>query len=351
MSKETLPRPNNEEVDLGQLFEAIGKLFKKLYNFIYSIIKFIFSAIIYSSKAIIDNIKIIVLILIVAGVLGFSLEKIMPKKYDSIMLVRTYFDTKYQLHTNLNYYNALLGEENYSTLSNIFEMEEDILKDIVEFELIAGYESENDRIVAYDRFVKSIDSVNAQDVSFDEFIENRGIFAGDLFEIRVQSRNKSIFKHLEGGIYESMNNLYSIKKKELRDSMISIQKQNIMSSIAEIDSLQAVYISVLVKESEATQSSINLSDGFPLQQEKSNTNEFELLNKKIKFRNDLAVLEEEQVEESEFFDVISNFQEVGNKVVDIKERYTFILPLLAFALLCLGYLIKIYIRFVKHYEE
>lgn len=351
MSKETLPQPNNEEVDLGQLFEAIGKLFRKIYNFIYSIIKFIFSVIIYSSKAIIDNFKIIVLILIVAGVLGFSLEKIMPSKYDSIMLVRTYFDTKYQLHTNLNYYNALLGEENYSTLADIFDLEEDILKNVVEFELNAGYESENAKIVAYDLFVKSIDSVRAQDVSFEEFIDNRGIFAGDLFEIRVISKNKSIFKHLEGGIYESMNNLYSIKKKELRDSMISIKKQNIMNSIAEIDSLQAVYINVLEKESEATQATVNLSDGFPLQQEKSNTNEFELLNKKIKFRNDLLTLEEEKVEEDEFFDVISSFQEVGNKVVDIKERYTFVLPIVAFVLLCLGYLIKIYIRFVKQYEE
>ena len=56
MSKETLPQqPNNEEVDLGQLFDAIGKLFERLYNFIVSIFEFIFRIIILGSKAVIDN--------------------------------------------------------------------------------------------------------------------------------------------------------------------------------------------------------------------------------------------------------------------------------------------------------
>ena len=59
--------------------------------------------------------------------------------------------------------------------------------------MLPGPETENERIVQYDRFVKSIDSVRAQHISFDDFVENRDIYSGDLFEIIVESKKKDIF--------------------------------------------------------------------------------------------------------------------------------------------------------------
>ena len=351
MSKETLPQqPNNEEVDLGQLFDAIGKLFERLYNFIVSIFEFIFRIIILGSKAVIDNFKVIVIVMVIAGAAGFALEKVRKESFDSTMLVRTFFDAKYQLHTNLNYYNALLGDEGYETLSEIFEIPADSLMQIVEFEIAPGPETENDRIVQYDRFIKSIDSIRAQEVSYDDYIENRGVFAGSVFEIRVESKSRNIFKSLENGIMKSFNNLYSVKKMEQRDSMIALRRENLMTSIAEIDSLQNVYINVLEEESQATKASISLGDGFPLQQEKTSTKEYQLLNKEIELRNELRALDEEKVEQNEFYEVISTFQEVGNVVDDIMTKYSILFPLFAFALLVLGYLTKNYVRFVKNYE-
>ena len=200
MSKETLPQqPNNEEVDLGQLFDAIGKLFERLYNFIVSIFEFIFRVVILGSKAVINNIKIIVVVLIISGAAGYALEKVRKDRYDSSMLVRTFFDTKFQMYTNLNYYNALLVDENYTTLSEIFEIPKDSLLEIVEFEIDRGPESENDRIVQFEKFIESIDSVRAQNISYEDFVDNRGIFSGDVYEIRVEAKSRSIFKSLEKG--------------------------------------------------------------------------------------------------------------------------------------------------------
>lgn len=351
MSKETLPQqPNNEEVDLGQLFDAIGKLFERLYNFVVSIFEFIFKVIILGSRAVIENFKLIVVVMVIAAAAGFGLEKVSKQSYDSTMLVRTFFDTKYQLHTNLNYYNALIGEERYDTLGEIFELPADSLVQIVEFEIAPGPETENDRIVQYDRFITSIDSVRAQEISYDDYIENRGIFAGSVFEIRVESKSRNIFKSLEKGIIKSFNNLYSVKKMEQRDSMISLRRQNLMTSIAEIDSLQNVYINVLEEESQSTKATISLGDGFPLQQEKTSTKEYQLLNKEIELRNELRALDEEKVEQNEFYEIISTFQEVGNVLDDIMTKYMILFPLLAFGLMVLGYLTKNYISFIKNYE-
>src|SRR5690606_6582471 len=116
------PSNKNEEVDLIVLFNLIGKGFSRFFNFIGSIFKAIFSVFIYALKAIIVNIKIIVVVVLLAGILGFVLESYRKDLYSSQMVVRPYFDSKYQLITNINYYNALISGEDRETLSELFDI-------------------------------------------------------------------------------------------------------------------------------------------------------------------------------------------------------------------------------------
>ena len=343
-------RPYNEEADLGILFSAIGRLFERLYRFILRVFRGIFHVVIWCSRAIIENARIIIIAMVLAGVGGYLMEKFLPAHYESNMIVRTYFDSKYQLYTNINYYNAVLAEGNHDALVPIFEVPVETLHEVVEFELLPGPESENQRIRAYDRFIKSIDSLRAQEISFDDYIDNRSLFGGSIFNIRVETKSKDIFKDLEIGIGKSFENLYSIDRKRKRDSLITLKRNNILTTITEIDSLQNVYISVLEEEAEATRASINLTQGFPLQQEKTDTKEYQLLQEEIKLRDELRILDESLVQENEYYDVMSSFQQIGNKVRGIENRYSITLPALAFLLLALGYLAKNYIRYVRNYE-
>ena len=91
------PSNKNEEIDLVVLFNLIGNAFSRFFNFIGSIFKSIFSVVIYALKAIIVNIKIIALVVLLAGILGYVLEKYKTDVYSSQMVVRPYFDSKYQL--------------------------------------------------------------------------------------------------------------------------------------------------------------------------------------------------------------------------------------------------------------
>lgn len=341
---------NNEEVDLGQLFNAIGRIFDRFINFITSIFKSIFSVTIYLIKDVILNFKLIAGIMLITGIVGYAIEKMKPPVYDSEMVVKTYFDSKYQLVNNISYFNALLADQNYTTLSNIFKIEEKSAAQLVTFEIEAGPETENDRIIQYDKFVKSIDSIRAQGVTYEDFIENRDIHSGDLFIIRVESLQKDIFTSLEEGLSTSFDNAYSIKKMEKRDSMLAIQKQNLEASIEEIKQLQKIYIDVLEEESQSTKASIALGEGFPLQQEKSETKEYQLLNQEIQLRDELRKLEEQKVEENVFFDVISGFQLIGNKTNSILKKYSLIFPAIAFILLVLVYFSRKTIKFVLNYE-
>ena len=226
-----LPNNNssNEEVDLGQLFNAIGKLFERVFKAISFVFMSIYSTIIYAAKAVIVNYKVVLITAFAAGIIGNILEKQKTKVYESSMLVRTYFDAKYQLSTNINYYNALIGSEDYESLSSIFNLSKEATKDLLNFEIAPGPETENDRIVQYDRFLKSIDSIRAQEVSFDDYIENRDIYSGDLFLITVDSKKKDIFKNLERGLDSTFKNQYSTKKNEKKRLDVSLAERKYFS--------------------------------------------------------------------------------------------------------------------------
>ncbi len=350
MSKNLPERTPSEEVDLGQLFNMIAGLFTKLADFIKSIFKSIFSVVIFSLKAVIENFKIIAIVVVVFGALGFALEKTKPDVYTSQMLVKPYFDSKFQLVTNINYYNALIGEKDYKQLTQIFDINDEEAKQLIQFEIHPGPENENDQIKQYDSFLKELDSVRAQEVEFDEFLENRSIYSGDIFEINVQSFKKDIFRSLEDGLNSTFTNTYSIKKMQKRDSLIAIKKQRILSSIKVVDSLKQVYVNVMEEESKSQDGSYTTRDGLSFIQEKTNTKEYELLKEEINLRKELSELESQKVEEDVFFDTLSSFQDVGAKYTTIWERYSIIFPFLAFIVLSVIYLAVKAIKYVKSYE-
>lgn len=350
MSKELENNTTSEEIDLGQLLKAIGKAFDRLFKFIGNIFKSILSFIIFLLNAFITNFKLIIIVMVISVGLGYALEKMKSKVYSSEMFVKPYFDSKYQLVKNIDYFNALIEDKDYEALGKLFNVPKEEAQQIIDFEINIGPESENDKIKQYDEFLSSIDSIRAQEISFDDFIENRNIYSSDFFEIKVESKSKNIFRKLEQGLNSSFENTYSEKKMKKRDSLISIQKQSILASLRSVDSLQKVYIGVLEEESKSQNKSLSLGDGFTIEPPESKTKEFELLNKELKLRDELRVLEEKKVEEDVFFDIVSGFQEVGSTSDDILKRYSIVFPVLAFVILFLIFVTKNTIKFVKNYE-
>ena len=355
MSKE-LPSNKNtaEEVDLIVFFNLIGGLFTKLFNFIGSILKSIFSVIIYGIKAFIVNWKLIAITLVVSAIAGYILEQQKPKIYSSDMLVKPYFDSKYQLVTNIKYFNALIANEDYKTLESIFSPEEGSkldIKQIKSFKIEPGPETENDKILEYQGFLKSIDSTSIiEDVTYEDFIENRSIYSGSLFLITVESYKKDIFKELEFGINSAFTNDFSERKKKRENQLYELEKENILENLKQVDSLKRIYINVLQEETKNPAKNASIA-GFPMQQEKTGTKEYELLEKDIKLREQLRALEETALSKDVFVDIISSFQRVGNGVVKLSEKYSLILPVLAFFLLCLIFIIRKTIGFALQYEE
>lgn len=342
---------NSEEVDLGQLFKLIGNAFNRLINFIASIFRAIFSVLIFTIKAVILNFKIIVISMVLAGILGYALERTRPAVYSSSMLIRPYFESKFQFVTNIGYYNALLNNGNYNTVAELFEISEEEASTIVAFEIETGPETENDKMIQYSTFLSALDSTRIQPTSYTDFIENRTIYSGDLFQITVNSFKNDIFPKLEDGITNSFTNSYSLKRMQKRDSLLTIQKNNIVSQLTQVDSLQKIYIKVLESDSKSKANEFSIGgETFSLGNDRSNTREYELLEKEILLRNELKELQEKKVDEDVFFDVISNFQKIGKVTYNWKHRYSLLFPIFAFIALCLIYATRRIVTYVNNYE-
>ena len=350
---ENLPQQQkqSEEVDLGQLFKLIGSAFDRLFNFISSIFKSIFSVLIFLLKAILRNFKIISISMFVAAVAGFALQKAKATVYESEMLVKPYFDSKYQLITNINYYNALIADKDFQQLGRLFDIDEVNAEQLLEFEIEPGPETENDRILEYEQFIKQVDSVRAQDIYFEEFIENRSIYSGTLYQIKVKSFKKDIFRSLEQGLNSTFTNTYSIKKMQKRDSLIAIDRLRIVNSLKEVDSLQEVYIEVLKNESNSNATgTVTLKDGMSLVQERVKTREYELLERELKLREELTILDSQKVEEDVYFDTLSSFQDLGAVSYSLWTNYKLIFPIIMFLILAMTYFIRKLITFVMNYN-
>lgn len=349
MSKDLQNESKTEEIDLGQVFNSIGKLFERFFKFIGIIFKGIFSAFIYFLKAVIDHLLIVGVVVGLAFVVGYFLEKQKPTVYEADMLVKPYFDSKYQLVTNVNYFNSLLAESNYEVLAESFDIGEKEAQKLVSFEVESGPETKNELLKQYDLYLKSLDSTRAQNITYNDFVENRDIYSSELFLVRVKSLQKDIFRKLESGFDSTFSNTYSSEKKTIRDKTLEIKKQVYERDLERMDALQEVYLDIVKKESEKGAAYVNVQGLLPLQQEKSKTWEYELFISEMRIRDSIRAIEQIKVEEDSYYDVLSRFPEVGNESSKLTSKYWFIFPVGAFIILCLIFASLKTLRFVKNY--
>ena len=343
--------PQNEEVDLGQLFNAIGRLFESLFTFIGKLFRGIFKILIYSLKPLVNNFKIIFTVILFFAVVGFVAEKFKAPVYESDMLVRPYFDSKYQLANNVNYFNALIGEQNLSELSTIFEIDSLRAKELLGFEMKIGPETPNDLLKEYDAYLKSIDSTLAVEVNYEEFIENRDVLAANVFSIVAKAKTNDVFVSLEKGFRKTFENEYSKRLREKRDDTIKLRRDSYVKQLEEIKRLQEVYVKVIEAESANPGVSIGTEGMFPLQQSKRETKEYDLLQKDFQLRTAISRLDEILVKEDVYFDILAGFEEVGARTSSLKQRYSLIFPGTAFAIMILAFvLIKVF-NFIKEYDS
>ncbi len=350
MSEKLPQQPQNEEVDSGQLFNAIGKLFEKLFSFIGSIFKGIFSALIFAIKPLVENFKLVATTLVITAVFGYIYEKIKEPIYYSNMIVKPHFDSKYQLSSNIDYFNALISSDNITELRNIFEIDTTLAKELVSFDLEPGPETPNDLFTEYDEYVKSIDTSLVDELNYVDYVKNRDLFSGNIFTIKAKAKDINIFPKLLEGFRKTFENEFSKHKKQVRDTLAYIDRLSFTTELTRLDSIQYTYLEVLRNESKNKDLSFGITSGFPIQEEKTITKEYELFLKEQEIRRTLNYTNKNIAEENTYFDILSSFNRLGSKDNSFTQRFYILFPVLALALFILWFLALKVFKFIKNYE-
>lgn len=359
--EEKTPRQNTpEEVDLGQLFNAISKLFSSLFFSIASLFKGLISLLIYALKPFIKHFKLIAIVLSIAAIAGYVTDKNKKPVYEANMLVKPYFDSKYQLTNTVGYLNTLIATNETQKLASFFEIDTTNASQLLSFELSIGPETKtelleyyNDYIKTIDTYVKNVegDSSRTAFFTYKEFVENRDLIDAELFKIEAKSHKADIFPDLEKGFIKLFKNTHSKHLKNKSDQAYLINKTNFNNQLKQIDSLKRVYVQVLQNESQNNKIAIGSRALLPLTKEKSATREYDLFLEEIKIRNNLRYIEEEYLENSNYYDIVSHFASVGKKERDVLRKSLITFPTLAIFVLVLLFLAFNIFFFVKNYTN
>jgi len=351
MSDKNTQNTDSEEVDLGQLFNAIGKLFERFFRFIGSIFKGILSIIVFFLKAIIQYFKIIAAVILIAFIIGFAIDKAKAPVFYGNMLVEPYFESQYQLASNIDYYNSLVETENYSALASIFDLSEDDVSEILSFKLDKGPETENDLLQEYDKYLTSVDSTVAKQTTFEAYKKNRDMFSSSVFSIEVYSRKRDVFRDLNNGFAKSFDNEYSRTLKSRRDSIAKLRKFTFQRNLSQLDSMKIVYLKIKVEEAKNNAGKLGMQSMIPITQEKAETREYDLLQSELKLRDSIRSIDQAIINKNVYYDVISRFPEIGVKHKTFANRFSLFFPAISFLGLCLIFIILKVIRYAKNYNQ
>jgi hypothetical protein len=275
------------------------------------------------------NIIILSVAVIIGGVGGYILDTTLPEKYISKMVVEPNFNSVQQLYNNIAFYNDLANAQDsvaLATALNITEHEAASIKEI----FADSYSDENQKIKLFDEFIRELDTTTVKTIDFENYLQNFNSLDARFHQISVISTNNRVAKKMQPAIINSISvNDYFKLQKRINDENLSLQEEIYKQQLVEIDSLQSLYRTVLVKEADKPMqgTSINMAESGD-----SRNRELALVQEKDVLKEKLVALNKERANKSTIVNIISDFPTRGVEQKGIWNSYKFKLPILLLAL-------------------
>jgi hypothetical protein len=353
MSKEiNTPQNNSEEVDLGQLFKLIGNMFDRFFMFLGNIFNKLFLAFVWC----VFFVKKHIIILLVAGVLGFAYGFVKENKskpiYKSSVIIRQNYSTGENLYNSISYYNGLLDQGDYAILAQELSIDTVFVSSIVSFGVEALI-TENQRLVHYNDYISKLDSTLASTIIYKDYIDNVKEYIYETQKLTIYSKSQDKFNIVFESVVGSLNSNVYFKREQTKDlKQLENRKLAIEDALAESDTLQIVYKKVLettIGAQQGSQTSITIEGN----DDKNKTKEFDLYKSDIELRRELVNIERELQNKEFIVEILSNtpnkgFVDSSIEILDIsfnpKEVFSAFFVFVVFTILLM-------LRFIKFLEK
>jgi len=332
MAKQNIPQ--DDEVDLGNLFKIIGKGFKNLFNAIGQFFKSVFHYFILLLLFLRNNALKLGIAVFIGSVIGLYLDLTLPKQYSSSMIVEPNFKSAQQLYQNINFYHELVKQKDLNLLAQTFQIPVSEASKLKGF-YIEPLKNENEKYEFFNDFIEEVDTTTIKNIDIIEFKKGFTDYDYKYHQIKVKSLSNIIFEKLSTPIISSIqNNSYYKYQKKINDENLFQNEKVLVKSLQEVDTLRKIYNEVLITEAKKAEMGTNIT----LAQGVKKTDELELFNESLKLNEELINNNKEKAETTDILNVVSTFSKVGIKERSLLKKMTAILGL-GFGLLMLIFIL------------
>ena len=308
MSKFTPKNNDNEEVDLGVLFNSIGRAITKLFSFIGNIVMFllniIFDILVFVRKR-------IVYFALACGVglaVGIVIENTSPSKYLATATLEPHFDSARQLYSNVEYLNDLAKQSDSIQLGTFFGISTADAATISTLE-IAPFVTETRLLQEYNDFVIGLDSLVAAEISYKDFIKQMDDYDRKIHVLSVESSKQDLFGSLLSPLTKSVSEVSYFREQQATE----LANLELMDSITQVSIVQTDSLLSLFKDVKIIEANKEFSNGTNLYMSESaeDNAEISLLERKITLSNQLEEIRTNKLKARYVVDVVAAFPEVG----------------------------------------
>jgi hypothetical protein len=340
-------KQGSDEIDLGQLLQLIGNGIRKVFNFFLTLLKSLAHALIIILIFLRRNFILLFLSVLVGGIGGYFVDQYMPTTYVSRMVVEPNFNSARQLYNNIGFYNDMARAKDSVALSKALKIEISEAASIKEI-FVDSYTDENQKIRLFDDFIKGLDTTTISVIDYESYLSNFNSMDARFHQISVISTNNLVAKKAQPSIVRSISsNSYFRLQKRINDENIKIQDSIILRQLVELDSLQNLYKTILVKEAERPMpgTSISLADNGT-----SQNKELAIISEREELKSLLVQLNREKANKGSILNVISDFPDRGVERKGYWYSYKMILPTFLLAVVILILLAIRVNKYLKNYK-
>lgn len=337
MSTSTPKKTNeNEEIDLGVLFNSIGRGISKVFNAIGTAILFVLNAVLAFALFVRKRILYFTIACGVGLVGGMVLENITPKEYIATATLEPHFDSARQLYSNVAYLNGIAEQNDSLQLAAFFGItpaEAATLKGIE----ISPVRNETALLQEYNAYFSKLDSAVAAEVTYEDYVKKLDDFNQTIHTLKASSTKQDVFGVLLDPLLSSVSGIAYFKDQQITE----LQNLELSDSITQVSIVQTDSLLSLFEDVRMVEANKEFSNGTNLYMSstaKDNT-EISLLNRKIELTQKLEEIRTQKVKAKNVVDVIAAFPEVGYLDTSIWKNKKFQGVLAGFLLLSLFYLV------------
>ncbi len=336
---------HHQEVDLGQLFNAIGAGFKSVLRFFKNGFLDLANLALEGIIFVRERILIFGIVTILGASAGAYLDYLDGPRYASKMILATNFNSGQLLYNEVAYLGALLKQQDSVQLFNRFNINpsEVGLIAMIDVEPIIDHSEE---LLAFDTYRLKMDTTMvSKAITFEEFKENFQDHQYRRHIVEATVYDKSLFKKIELGLLNTLyaNKMLKLENKIAQENLILVDN-TLNTSLVRVDSL-------LLAEQKSIEQ-ISKSDGqlgtsIKMTETTRNAREVQLVEMKTQLAVELQLNNEKILVTENIADVITSFDEMAYKETSFTKKGSVKLGALAFLGLSLFYALVWFDRFLR----